>query len=327
MGGIATNPTFKLSATSDVQLPAEWEKTIQALIQSKGIVLLIGGADTGKTTLALRLASEGVARGIKTAIVDADIGQSIIGPPTTIGLSIINRHSLLNDRLLVNKRLTPEELTVAQLYFVGDTSPLGHLLQSVVGTKRMVSLALEKGAELVIVDTSGLISGVAGLSLKYHKVQAINPEFMVVLERSRELNQITSAIRWYARPALCNLFVPPEVKRIPPELRARARKNRFQHYFAHSQLLTLEPKKLSFYPPIENIVRKIEFLGLIVGLKDKNGDVLGIGIINALYPKENLIEILAPIVEANKIKGVELGFLRINKEGNELGRIHLWKFI
>src|SRR2546422_11318686 len=50
------------------------------------VTLILGTSDTGKTSLAARLAGALAARGDRVAVVDADVGQSGIGPPTTHGL-------------------------------------------------------------------------------------------------------------------------------------------------------------------------------------------------------------------------------------------------
>ena len=40
----------------------------------------------------------------------------------------------------------------------------------------MVSGALDEGAELAVIDTSGLVSGVYGQLLKYHKIELLQPD-------------------------------------------------------------------------------------------------------------------------------------------------------
>src|SRR5918999_822328 len=50
------------------------------------VTMVIGEGDTGKTTLVTALANALVERGFRVAVLDADLGQSEIGPPTTIGL-------------------------------------------------------------------------------------------------------------------------------------------------------------------------------------------------------------------------------------------------
>jgi polynucleotide 5'-kinase involved in rRNA processing len=53
------------------------------------IVLVLGARDTGKTTLVTYLAHALLADGGSVVVVDADLGQSEIGPPTTVGLGYL----------------------------------------------------------------------------------------------------------------------------------------------------------------------------------------------------------------------------------------------
>ena len=48
-------------------------------------VALIGGLDTGKTTLSAMMIRAALAAGRTAAYLDADLGQKTVGPPTTIG--------------------------------------------------------------------------------------------------------------------------------------------------------------------------------------------------------------------------------------------------
>ena len=68
-----------------IQVPNEWQDHIDDVKASPGTVVVVGAIDVGKTTFCALLASQGVEAGIPTAVVDADMGQSEIGPPTTIG--------------------------------------------------------------------------------------------------------------------------------------------------------------------------------------------------------------------------------------------------
>jgi len=87
--------------------------------------MFLGASDTGKTT-RLRCVANYLARAglLPLAIVDADIGQSTIGPPTTVGLTLVTKDKLpdlLSGRLACNA-----------MRFIGALSPVGHLLQTVV---------------------------------------------------------------------------------------------------------------------------------------------------------------------------------------------------
>src|SRR5437773_5789241 len=110
-----------------------WEMAV-AQARDARVVLVIGETDTGKTSFTTYLANRLLAENLSVGVVDADLGQSDIGPPTTVGLG----------------RLCPpvERLADAEvlgLYFVGSTSPQGHLLPTVLGTRMMTEKALRLG--------------------------------------------------------------------------------------------------------------------------------------------------------------------------------------
>ena len=58
------------------------------------VVLVIGATDVGKSTFCRFLVDSAVDRGLKTVFVDTDVGQSQIGPPTTIGMKSFDPESI-----------------------------------------------------------------------------------------------------------------------------------------------------------------------------------------------------------------------------------------
>ena len=71
----------------DISAPKEWFALLDVLTEEKGMTIVLGETDTGKTTLANFLIFNLCQRGSRVALVDADIGQSTLGPPATIGLA------------------------------------------------------------------------------------------------------------------------------------------------------------------------------------------------------------------------------------------------
>ena len=70
--------------------------------------------------------------------------------------------------------LEPERLARADaIYFVGSTSPKGHMLPMVIGAMKLVEQARAAGADLIVVDTTGFIHGTQGQVLKIHKALGI----------------------------------------------------------------------------------------------------------------------------------------------------------
>jgi len=97
-----------------------------------GTFFALGKTDVGKTTLLQGLAKLILAAGNTVAILDGDLGQSTYGLPTTLNLMLLRSDA--NPEQIVSERVAS--------YFVGSISPVGHLLQTLVGCKRLLQKAL-----------------------------------------------------------------------------------------------------------------------------------------------------------------------------------------
>src|SRR5689334_12910861 len=107
---------------SPADVYADWESTLAAIVEMGGSTLIMGGIDAGKTTFTRLLVNRLVERGRRIGVIDADLGQSEIGPPACVGLALVDAPiAALSDAV-------PHALA-----FVGATSPLGHLLEHAVG--------------------------------------------------------------------------------------------------------------------------------------------------------------------------------------------------
>lgn len=203
------------------QVNQHWEKLASRIVKPQQVVLVIGSTDVGKTTFCRFLADSAIDQGLKTAFVDADVGQSQIGPPTTIGM----------------KSLAPESSPVQfngiadHLYFVGDLSPRGHYLEVLTGIRLMVDRARETDADFIIIDTTGYVHDARAVTLKQHKIELIRPNHVVCIGRSSELGQITAC---YSQQDWLNIhYLLPHrnVRSKSSKARSRYRKAQFDAYF------------------------------------------------------------------------------------------------
>ncbi|HWI41019.1 MAG TPA: Clp1/GlmU family protein, partial [Verrucomicrobiae bacterium] len=71
-------------AAAVVPVPG-WEVVLER-VAGGGTAVLIGGCDCGKSTLVRWLAAALVERGVPAAVLDADVGQSSLCIPGTVGL-------------------------------------------------------------------------------------------------------------------------------------------------------------------------------------------------------------------------------------------------
>jgi len=179
--------------------------------------MVIGRVDTGKSTFCRHLASVALEKGLKVGIVDADVGQSWIGPPTTVGMKIVEGKPA--------PALFPDSF-----YFVGSVSPGGHLLQAATGTKRMIEAAVAAGAELVIIDTTGFVDGGIGRALKSSKIDLIRPDHIVCFQRGSELETL---IKGFEQVCSVHRLEPSRsVQAKSKKSRSAYRQEQFNRYFS-----------------------------------------------------------------------------------------------
>jgi polynucleotide 5'-hydroxyl-kinase GRC3/NOL9 len=204
-----------------------WRAALEDLQGARSIMLL-GASDTGKTTFLTWLAMTLQAQGRRVAVVDADVGQSSLGPPTTIGLGVVDRpfQSL-------------QELPPAALYFVGSTTPRGHFVPMIVGTRRMVDRAQSFNVDRLIIDTCGFIGAEGGQVLKRAQITIVDPDVIVCFQRGHECEGLLTAYRSRQRPRVLR-FRPSRAcrQRSMGERRAH-REQALQRYFAAPRGLTL----------------------------------------------------------------------------------------
>lgn len=205
-----------VSAT-EADLYAEWEPTLDAVLEAGGSVQLIGGTDVGKTTLTRLLVNRAAAGGQQVALLDTDPGQSEIGPPGCIGLAFVDAPVR-----------TLSDLTPQALAFVGNTSPAAHLLEHAAGTFRLAALAAER---MLVVDTCGYIQG--GGARRMHQIEfdLLQPAHVIALQRRGELEPILAPLRRRTGCRIHTPLIPAAVTRKSPALRSQRRAMRFASYF------------------------------------------------------------------------------------------------
>lgn len=210
-----------------------WRAALAELEGAQSIMLL-GATDTGKTTFLTWLAATLQAQGRRIAVVDADVGQSSLGPPTTIGLGIAAQplHSL-------------QKLTPVGLYFVGSTTPRGHLVPMVVGTKRMVDRGQTLAVDGVIIDTCGFISAQGGQILKHAQIATVNPDVVVCFQRGHECESILTAYRYRRRPRILRFQAAHACRRRGMEERRLHRERALLRYLAKPRMATLSWDELN----------------------------------------------------------------------------------
>jgi polynucleotide 5'-hydroxyl-kinase GRC3/NOL9 len=291
----------------EISAPKDWHALLDVLKEEKGVAILLGAPDTGKSTLAKFLMSNLCQRGLKVALVDADIGQSFLGPPATIGLSVFKSDP---DWQLV---LSPPEI-----FFVGSITPEGNFPVHLKGVKRMVDKAPSYGAEVILVDTTGFVLGEGGKELKRRKIDLLSPRFIFALQKSEELEPILEHYKENPFLKIVRLPLSEQVRQRSMEERRIYRTDKFQEYFKHSviQELAIEEFQVEgevFDPNGETLPLDwaLRVSGLLIGLKDSSDETLALGLIKNHVAEKKILRVLTPLREMERARTIQLSSLKV----------------
>lgn len=275
------------------------DRVVEDAVRGKRTVMLVGGLDVGKTTLARRLLAAALAAGKRAALLDADLGQKTVGPPTAVTLRMVREEA----------DLAPEALAREDaMAFVGGTSPQGHLLPLVTGATKLHRLALAQGADLVVVDTSGMVSGVFGQIVKYHKVEMLEPDLVIGLQRGEELLPLLGVIQRFFSTEVVPLGEVPGVVPTSVEERADNREAAMRRYFA-GEIHRFRVKPTVFLPALPPLFDLAELNRLVVGLSDGAGSTTGLGYLEHTPGDEDL-RLVTPVAAGPK--ALRLGAVRLD---------------
>ena len=276
-----------------------YETLIARVVEKGGTAVALGGMDSGKTTFCKMVAAVAVRVGRTVAYVDTDVGQTTVGPPTTIGLKYIR-----DDADLSADGLSRPD----QIYFVGDTSPQGHLLPLVVGSAKLAEEARRAGAEVILVDTTGLIGGTLGQILKFHKLEALRPEWVVGFQRGEELEPILGIVRRTMPVEVECMPIPDGVRITTVDERIANRREKLKAFF-EPPVHRWKVKPSVFLPQLPPDVDPVKLDGLLVGMEDGKGTCMGLGI---LEYREGGLRMISTVAEG--AKALRIGSTKVTGE-------------
>lgn len=275
-----------------------WEQVLSQL--GRETVMVVGTPGVGKSWLARYLAEGLAQRGWTVGLVSADMGQASVGVPGCLGLSL---------------RLPWSEVTA--LWFVGNRTPVGHLLPAVVGTARLAERARTSGAQAVVIDPTGLAEGPLARVLKYHKAIAAGVKQVVAVQRADELEPLLALLEGPCS-RIHRLRPVPEARDRSPEERKRYREEAFRVHLHDGQIQRLRLDRLLgrdwlLGPPAN--AQPVQ-PGTLVGLLDGPGFCLALGLVEEV--RADWLAVYTAWRDAKAVARVQVGNLRLSRQGEEL---------
>jgi polynucleotide 5'-hydroxyl-kinase GRC3/NOL9 len=279
-----------LTYVADIIVPPQWARLSEEKL--RGTVMVVGASDTGKSTLARYLYEELCRQGHCTAFLDADMGQSILGLPTTLNLALQSEPG--------DDDFPPRGLYAA--YFVGAITPRGHMLPTVIGSFRLQQWAFAQGVEVVIVDTTGLVDKEqGGKALKQWKIELLAPSLVIGLQRHHELEPILWPLRRDGRVRCVELPVSPHVVERSREARIARRRERMARYLEGAQLRAVTLRHVAVYD-LERLA-----VGAILAFQDGEGFLLGLGVVEEADRLAGTVMARTPLPSLDGVRSVRLG--------------------
>jgi len=267
-----------------MDIPEHWESVNTKSL--KGLIMVLGAPDMGKSTFCEYLVQRLAKEHRHVALMDGDPGQSRLGPPTTLNLS-------LNSGV--------------RRVFVGSTSPVRHMLPMMVAASKLVHEAKSAGAEAIVYDTTGLIDEhQGGVTFKQAKIDLLQPNVILALQRGKELEPILAPFG--KRGGLQIIDVKPSLAVQPRNMymRRRYRRLKFTKYFTDPQRVTLDWSKFAVFP------KPYFTKHVLVGLEDIEGFTVALGIALDIRPQERTVTLLLPKISLDEVKVLRVGDILVD---------------
>jgi polynucleotide 5'-hydroxyl-kinase GRC3/NOL9 len=282
-------------------IPSSWHSALGAICEMKeGKVLIIGGADVGKSTLTTFLANGLLREGINCRIVDADIGQADIGPPTTIASAVASDYvfSLV-------------DLNPSTSIFVGHTTPNKVQTKLIHGLQK---LSNHEQQSLTLINTDGWTLDPEAIVYKLEMVEEILPDLVLGITVGKELEPLLSRI-----DASMRIEAPQTVLARSRSDRREIRTAGYRRYLDGGKTRTYQRHEVRVtFPDVLKLGRpqaSSDLVNLIVGLLDNDGFLLQVGVL--LHLDEDQLRVFSR--HAERPSEVELGFVKLSTDGVEQG--------
>jgi polynucleotide 5'-hydroxyl-kinase GRC3/NOL9 len=289
---------------NDCEVPEVWREALGALAEGPRQALVVGATDAGKSTFCRWLAE---VWGVETWLIDADVGQSQLGPPATIGCG----------------KAGGGRMTTEAAFFVGDVSPVTSAAAGLGAFARAVRAVREAGAARVVIDTTGWVSGADAVALKLAQGNILGSAHVMLIERASELRAFRRA--WRGLPDFPLHVLPPAAAaraRSPGERRA-FRETAFRAALAGAVECELDLREVAV-SGVGELETPLPALppGQLLGLNDARGRLICLGVLLHLEPQAGRLTCLCRPAGADAAE-VRVGRIFLQPDGTHSSRISL----
>lgn len=283
-------------------IPASWRLAAATLVQmQEGKVIILGAPDVGKSTLCVYLVNKLLQNGRSLRVIDADIGQADMGPPTTIARAIAQPIASL------------QELTPDRRLFIGHISPSGVFEQKLISAIQRLSAEGER--LLTIINTDGWIVGIDAMLYKINLLTQLQPDLVLGVAYSNELETILGGVNFHS---MMIAAAKDTLERSRVDRRS-IRSDAYRRFLEGAVARRVSLEKIQFYFPrgLRGVSRaeRRALSNLIVGILDDEGYLEEIGILMRIEHEGAVIYSR----QAEALQRIEVGYVKLSTSGDEIG--------
>lgn len=249
-------------------IPPSWVEAVGVLkgFQKKPVIaMVIGKADSGKTSFCTYLVNNLVSAKQKVAILDGDLGQSDIGPPCTVAYAFIAK-----------PLIELYDLKAENAFFVGVTSPNEALSKTIEGLALMKEQILNRMTDFVVVNTDGWVEAEEAVEYKVQLAEKLKPDIVLCIQQKDELEPLLTALIKFRKIVIESASVAKQRSR---EKRKRLREMNYAKYLRDAKVRSLPLNQLTLEEKTALPIKQGEERGLLLGLYDAQRKFLGIGVL------------------------------------------------
>ena len=284
-------------------MPPAWNEAADIVKRQRGVCVVIGQVDSGKSSLCTFLANKCLENGMKVGVVDADVGQADIGPPTTISSAVVE-----------SPIIGLHKVKAGLSFFIGDTSP-SSVPDKVVTFATRLKRRITSSADVVLVNTDGWLAEFNGVRHKALLLDEIQPDLVLGLGSSDEaIDPLLERMQVASLRLPGSLFARARSK----EERKKSREAGYRRFLQGSHKLGIgqETRVRMFDRPEQTIfLDNRRFRGIVAGLLNDEEELLSIGRVNRVDGGKVLVENRTDEMPAI----LEIGNIALSSKYEEVG--------
>jgi len=286
-------------------IPRSWIEAADVAtgLQKKPVIaMVVGKADSGKTSFCTYLINRLIDEKRKVAVLDGDLGQSDVGPPCTVAYAFVAKP--------VTDLFT---LRAENAFFAGCTSPSENMDKMVKGLGLMKEEILDKAADFVVVNTDGWIEGEEAVAYKSRLADELNPDVVFCVHQNDELAPLLVAFERFRKSMVES---PLAVRQRSREKRRNLRELGYLKYFAGAKVKTWPLKLLAIEEQGAAQIMQLGEEGLLLGLYDAERRFLGVGVLSKFDYTRKAVKVFTSV--SVKPASIALGKVKLDENLKEL---------